>query len=65
MDDQLKHMIDIGSLGIMVTALVDLIPHLTALASLIWVVLRIYESDTVQKWKRRKQPERRGCYGRK
>jgi hypothetical protein len=37
-------------------ALAGALPALAALAALIWHILRIYESRTVQKWLHRKDP---------
>jgi hypothetical protein len=47
--DDLKHMIDFGAIGSTVLALLDIVPHFTSLLALIWLAIRIYESETVQK----------------
>jgi hypothetical protein len=48
--DHIKHGIDLASVGLWLAALVDFTPHVTALLSLAWVSIRIYETRTVQKW---------------
>jgi hypothetical protein len=45
-----KAVMDVASIGTIVATLVGLLPHLAALASLIWSCIRIYETQTVQKW---------------
>ena len=47
--DDLKHIIDLGAIGSTILALLDFLPHLTAILAFVWLVIRIYESDTVQK----------------
>ena len=49
MEEPDKLMMDIGALGITAGALFEILPSVTAIASLIWVCIRIYETDTVQK----------------
>lgn len=52
-----KHAIDILSIGTVIATLASWLPPLAALISIIWGLLRIYESRTVQRmlrrWKRR------------
>lgn len=48
MEDSDKLMMDVGALGITAGALFEILPSITALASLVWVCIRIYETDTVQ-----------------
>jgi len=52
MKDQLnettKHVIDGLSLVTVLGALVDLLPAVAALFTIIWTGIRIYETDTVQ-----------------
>ena len=48
------------SIGIVVTTLAGLVPHLAALLSVIWAGIRIYETDTVQsrlpeRWRNKKE----------
>ena len=44
-----KGVIDLGAIGVTTGALFEVLPSITALASLVWVLLRIYETETVQK----------------
>jgi hypothetical protein len=48
MDNEVKTVIDISAGGITVGAVFDFLPEATALASLIWVLIRIYETPTIQ-----------------
>ena len=49
MNDTVKHITDAGAGVITVGAIVDWLPEATAILSLIWVAIRIYETDTVQR----------------
>lgn len=49
--DSLKTMGDAGAGAITIGAIVNWIPEVTAILSLIWVVIRIYETQTFQKLK--------------
>ena len=49
MKDVDKSVIDLGAIGVTTGALFEVLPSITALASLVWVLLRIYETETVQK----------------
>tara|TARA_R100000687_G_scaffold42370_1_gene34556 strand:- start:407 stop:586 length:180 start_codon:yes stop_codon:yes gene_type:complete len=49
MNGTAKHIADAGAGVITIGAIVDLLPEATAVLSLIWVALRIYETDTVQR----------------
>lgn len=44
-----KLMLDYGALGVTAGAFFEVLPSITALASLIWICIRIYETETVQK----------------
>ena len=41
---------DIVSISTVIATLAGWLPALAALASLVWTAIRIYETDTVQKW---------------
>lgn len=45
-----KHVIDVLSILTVIGTLVDMLPSIAALISIIWSVIRIYETKTVQKW---------------
>lgn len=48
--DHFKHLIDTISIGATIGALAGWLPLIAALASLIWTLIRIYETKTVQGW---------------
>ena len=54
MPDEVKHIFDGASIIFTVGALVNFLPALSALLSCVWLSLRIYESETVQKWLKRR-----------
>jgi hypothetical protein len=43
-----KASVDILSFGVAVGTVTQLLPHLAALLTIIWTLIRIYESDTVR-----------------
>ena len=45
-----KHVLDGLSLITVLGTLMDWLPAVAALLSIVWTLLRIYESKTVQKW---------------
>jgi hypothetical protein len=45
----LKHCIDAASIGTALATLVGWFPHMAAAASLVWSMIRIYETKTVQR----------------
>lgn len=49
MTEETKQMLDVTAGGVTLGAFFSWLPEATALASLVWVLLRIYETDTVQK----------------
>lgn len=48
--EQIKIIGDAGALGVTITTFLGWLPHIAAAASIIWTVIRIYETETVQKW---------------
>lgn len=48
---------DVTSIGVAMAALVEIVPALAALASLIWACIRIYETETVQRLLKRRRKE--------
>lgn len=50
MNDQAKIIIDASSIAVVAGTLMNWLPAVAAAASLIWSVIRIYETATVQKW---------------
>lgn len=45
-----KHFVDALSILTVLGTLVDALPAVAALLSIVWSILRIYESKTVQGW---------------
>jgi hypothetical protein len=55
--EQIKHTVD-GVAGVVtVGALMEYLPHVSAILSIVWLVIRIYETDTIQKLLGHKRPE--------
>jgi hypothetical protein len=50
MNDQAKVIIDASSIVVVAGTLIDWLPAVAALASLVWTTIRIYETETFQKW---------------
>jgi len=53
MNEETKVIVDIAAGSVTVTAMMDIVPEATALFSLVWVLLRIWETDTVKRLTRR------------
>ena len=49
-NEHTKHWIDWTSIGVVLGTLMNFLPAVAALASLIWSCIRIYETKTVQEW---------------
>lgn len=49
MTEDFKHFLDAMFGGLTIASIFDLLPHLSAILSIIWFVYRIYESRTTQK----------------
>ena len=52
-----KHILDGLSLITVLGALVDILPAIAALFTIVWTVIRIYETKTVQGWLGKKKVE--------
>ena len=48
--EQTKHVADASAITITVGALVDWLPAIAAGLSIVWTIIRIYETETVQGW---------------
>ena len=48
MDEQAKHVVDILSAASVIALLVGWIPAVSGLLTIIWVAIRIWETDTVR-----------------
>lgn len=51
-----KLSVDLASAGIVLGTLAQMLPHLAALLTILWTMIRIYETDTVQRLIGRKPP---------
>lgn len=49
LDESAKHMLDGVSIVATLGTLIEMLPSISALLSIIWVGIRIYETDTVQR----------------
>ena len=45
-----KHTVDAVSVVTVVGTLMDILPAIAALFTIVWTAIRIYETDTVQRW---------------
>lgn len=52
-DEHTKHVLDFTSIGVVFGTLVQILPSVAAMASLVWSCIRIYETKTVQGWLKR------------
>jgi len=50
LSDSFKHFLDYASIGAAVGAFFQLLPNVAALLSVVWLALRIWETDTVKGW---------------
>lgn len=48
--DTAKHIVDAFSVVTVVGTLVDMLPSIAALFTIVWTAIRIYETRTVQSW---------------
>ena len=49
MEEEAKQVVDVAAGGVTLGAYFAWIPEATAIASLVWVLLRIWETETVKK----------------
>ena len=54
-NEHTKHMIDWTSIGIAFGTLLQVLPSIAAALSIIWSVIRIYETKTVQTWLKKRK----------
>lgn len=52
-----KHILDGASLLTVVGTLVEFLPAVSAVLSIVWMLIRIYETDTIQRLVNRKEAE--------
>lgn len=54
-DEHTKHVIDWTSIGVAFGSLIQILPSIAAALSIVWSVIRIYETKTVQSWLKRRK----------
>jgi hypothetical protein len=52
-----KASVDVASAGIAVGTIAQLLPHLAAILTIVWTLIRIFETDTVKAWLKPRQPD--------
>jgi hypothetical protein len=57
MDEALKYAVDALSLVTVIGTLVDMLPSIAAVFTIVWTAIRIYETKTVQGWMRKENAE--------
>jgi hypothetical protein len=55
--ETLKHVLDGASILTVIGTLVEFLPAVSAVLSIVWVAIRIYETDTVKKLTNRKKDD--------
>ena len=55
--DTVKHAVDALSIVTVLGTLVDMLPSIAALFTIVWTAIRIYETNTVQGWFSSKEDE--------
>ena len=55
--ETLKHIIDGASILTVIGTLVEFLPAVSAVLSIVWVAIRIWETETVQKLVNRKKAD--------
>lgn len=50
----LKQVADAASIATVIGTLMNALPEIAALVSLVWSIIRIWETDTVQKWRKKR-----------
>jgi len=48
--EPVKHVVDALSIMTVLGTLVNILPAIAAILSIVWSIIRIYESKTVQNW---------------
>ena len=50
LSDNSKHILDLASFATVLGTLVDMLPSIAAVFTIVWTAIRIYETKTVQGW---------------
>lgn len=53
----LKHIADLVSFTTLLGTLVQMLPHVAAVLTIIWTAIRIYETQTVRRWLGKDNPQ--------
>jgi len=48
--EQIKHLFDAFSISAVIGTIIGMLPAIAAILSIVWTVIRIYETKTVQKF---------------
>jgi hypothetical protein len=48
LSENTKHIIDFASVATVLGALVEVLPAIAAIFTIVWTAIRIYETDTIQ-----------------
>lgn len=48
--DGVKHAVDAFSLSVLLGSLIDMLPAIASILTIIWTAIRIFETATVQRW---------------
>ena len=56
-DEHTKHVIDYTSIGVAFGSLIQILPSIAAALSIVWSVIRIYETKTVQSWLKKRKAQ--------
>tara|TARA_R100000458_G_C8092594_1_gene122676 strand:+ start:146 stop:355 length:210 start_codon:yes stop_codon:yes gene_type:complete len=63
LDEPSKQIVDTFSVATTVGALAGVLPALAALLTILWTAIRIWETDTVQRWFRKERKrDKKGRY---
>ena len=50
LDNTQKNVMDFTSISVVLGSLAQLLPAIAAVLSIVWTAIRIYETETVQRW---------------
>lgn len=50
LSDNAKHLLDLASVATVLGTLIDMLPSIAAVFTIVWTAIRIYETNTVQGW---------------
>ena len=49
-DEHTKHVLDFTSIGVVLGSLIQILPAIASVFTIVWTGIRIYETKTVQTW---------------